>query len=49
MSKIGVSELQIMAAYLASRVRERGHRPSREAVELAALSLYTKPGKHQGS
>jgi hypothetical protein len=45
MSKIGVSELQIMAAYLASRVRERGHRPSRDAVELAALWLYTKPGK----
>jgi hypothetical protein len=45
MSKIGVSELQIMAAYLASRVRERGNRPSRQAVELAALSLYTKPGK----
>ena len=45
MSKIGVSELQIMAAFLATRVRERGYRPSQEAVELAALSLYTKPGR----
>jgi hypothetical protein len=45
MSRIGVSELQIMAAYLATRVRERGYRPSREAIELAALSLYTKPGR----
>jgi hypothetical protein len=45
MAKIGVSELQIMAAYLASRIRARGHLPSQDAVELAALSLYTKPGR----
>jgi hypothetical protein len=45
MAKIGVSELQIMAAYLASRIRARGHLPSQDAVELAVLSLYTKPGR----
>jgi hypothetical protein len=45
MAKIGVSELQIMAAYLASRIRSRGHLPSQDAVELAVLSLYTKPGR----
>jgi hypothetical protein len=45
MAKIGVSELQIMAAYMASRIRARGHLPSQDAVELAVLSLYTKPGR----
>ena len=45
MTKLGISELQIMAAFLATRVRERGHRPSRDAIELAALALYTKPGR----
>jgi hypothetical protein len=44
-AKVGVSELQIMAAYLASRIRTRGHLPSQDAVELAVLSLYTKPGR----
>ena len=44
-AKVGVSELQIMAAYLASRIRARGHLPSQDAVELAVLSLYTKPGR----
>jgi hypothetical protein len=44
-SRSGVNELQIMAAYLASRVREQGQRPSRDAVEQAALALYTKPGR----
>ena len=44
-SRSGIGELQIMAAYLASRVRERGQRPSRDAVEHAALALYTKPGR----
>jgi hypothetical protein len=45
MAKIGVGELQIMAAYLASRIRARGHLPSQDSVELAVLSLYTKPGR----
>jgi hypothetical protein len=45
MAKIGIGELQIMAAYLASRIRARGHLPSQDAVELAVLSLYTKPGR----
>ena len=45
MAKVGVSELQIMAAYLASRIRARGHLPVPDAVELAVLSLYTKPGR----
>ena len=44
-SKLGVSELQVMAAFLATRVRERGYRPSSDAVAVAALSLYTKPGR----
>lgn len=44
-SRFGVSELQIMAAYLASRVREQGQRPAQAAVEQAALALYTKPGR----
>jgi hypothetical protein len=44
-SRFGVSELQIMAAFLASRVRDQGQRPSRAAVEQATLSLYNKPGR----
>ncbi len=44
-AKVGVSELQIMAAYLASRIRARGHLPAQDAVELTVLSLYTKPGR----
>ena len=32
-SRLGVSELQIMAAYLASRVRDQGQRPAQDAVE----------------
>lgn len=44
-AQMGVSELQVMAAFLAHRVRERGQRPSREAVEAAVLALYVKPGR----
>jgi hypothetical protein len=44
-SRFGVSELQIMAAYLSSRVRDQGQRPTQDAVEQAALALYTKPGR----
>jgi hypothetical protein len=42
-TRAGVSELQVMAAYLASRVRAVGRVPYPRAVELAALSLYAKP------
>jgi hypothetical protein len=44
-SRLGVSELQVLSAYLLSRIRDRGQRPDRDAVERAALSLYTKPGR----
>jgi hypothetical protein len=41
----GVGELQVMAAFLADRVRRAGRQPSRHAVEAAALSLYVSPGR----
>ena len=41
----GITELQVMAAYLATRVRETGRRPSRQAIEAAALSLYVSPSR----
>jgi hypothetical protein len=44
-ARAGVSELQVMAAYLATRVRKTGRRPARAAVEAAALSLYLSPGR----
>jgi hypothetical protein len=44
-SRNGVAELQVMAAYLAERVRRAGRQPSRRAVEAAALSLYVSPGR----
>ncbi len=43
-TRAGVDELQVMAAYLTSRVRDRGQVPAPHAVELATLSLYTRPG-----
>ena len=42
-TRLGVSELQIMAAYLHTRVQDRGQTASPRAIELAVLSLYTKP------
>jgi hypothetical protein len=44
-ARAGVSELQVMASYLAGRVRETGRRPARSAVEAAALSLYLNPSR----
>jgi hypothetical protein len=44
-TRAGVGELQVMAAYIASRVRDAGRTPYPHAVELAALSLYAKPSR----
>jgi hypothetical protein len=44
-ARAGVGELQVMAAFLATRVRGTGRRPARAAVEAAALSLYLSPGR----
>jgi hypothetical protein len=44
-SRHGVGELQVMAAFLAERVRRAGRQPSRQAVEAAALSLYVSPSR----
>jgi len=44
-TRTGINELQVMAAYLASRLRDAGRTPSPQAVELAALSLYLRPDR----
>jgi len=42
-TRLGIGELQIMAAYLHTRVQDRGQSASPRAIELAVLSLYTRP------
>jgi hypothetical protein len=44
-TRLGISELQVMAAFLHTRLQDRGQRASPRSVELAVLSLYTKPSR----